>query len=251
MNGSLRLFDCDVSYGRGTTALPREIETMRDLVTELDHCGIDEALVWHRDAFERDFATGNNRLAELSTQPRLHRTMTFLPACCQEMPSEEGFIEQLRANKARAVWAFPAKHSFVLDAVSCGGLLELFMANALPVFVPLPELGWAAIYRLMRDFPNLSLVVTQLGAWGQDRNFRPLMMKYPNFCVTTNRFETGGAVKSLVDRVGYRQLLFGSGLPLNYPGGYILMLARAEIGDEARAAITHGNIERMLGEVPW
>ena len=251
MSTSLKLFDCDLAYGRGTTSLLRDVETMDDALAEMDHCGIDQALVWHRDAWERDFDAGNRRLTEIAGQPRLHRSLAFVPTCCQDMPSAEQFVEKMRAGGVRAVRAFPNKHSFLLDAVSCGDLLELFVENSIPVLVPMADIGWNSVYSVMRDFPKLSLVITQTGPWGADRFFRPLMKKYSNFCVSTNRYEVGGHLKSLVDAVGYRQLLFGSGLPFQYPGGYIMMVARADISDEAREAIAHGNIERMLGEVPW
>ena len=54
-----------MAYGRGAVALPREIETADDLLAEMDHCGIDDALVWHRDCLERDFDAGNRRLDEI------------------------------------------------------------------------------------------------------------------------------------------------------------------------------------------
>ena len=62
MSKSLRIFDADAAYGRGGVAIPCEIETVEVLLAEMDHSGIDEALVWHRDAAERDFALGNQRL---------------------------------------------------------------------------------------------------------------------------------------------------------------------------------------------
>ena len=247
----MKLFDCDTAYGRGALALPREIETAPDLIAELDHSGIGEALVWHRDAWERDFALGNQRLAELDAFPRLHPAMTFVPACNAEMPSAEGFLDAMRRTGARVIRAFPAHHCFCLDATSCGDLLELFIAHSVPVFVPLPEIpsGWDGVYRLLRDLPKLTLVLTETGCWGQDRYFIPLMKKYPHFAITTNRLETAGQLKSIVNSVGFGHVLFGSGLPRNYPGCYALSLARADISDEARDAIAHGNIERILEEV--
>jgi predicted TIM-barrel fold metal-dependent hydrolase len=239
-----------MAYGRGAIALPREIETAADLVAEMDHCGIGTALVWHRDALERDFYAGNQRLAELDGHPRLLRTWTFVPACCEEMPSEETFVREARAAGVRGVRAFPARHQFCLDPVSCGDLIECFVADALPVIVPFPELpgGWDAVYRLMRDFPRLTLILTETGCWGQDRYFRPLMRQYPGFFISMNRLETAGQLESIVDRAGHEHVVFGSGLPRNYPGGYILSLVRAHIGDEAREAIAHGNLERLLEE---
>lgn len=249
----MKPFDCDIAYGRGTHALPREIETIDDLVAELDHCGIDQGLVWHRDARERDFDTGNRRLVEADAYPRLHPVRTFVPTCCEEMPAAEDFIRQLRADNVRAVRAFPAVHRFMLDPVSCGDLLDLFAAYSIPLLVPLLDMPgiWSGVYDVMRNFPRLTLVMTETGCWGEDRYFRPLMKAYPGFHITTNRLETAGQLKGIVDKVGPKHVLFGSGLPFNYPGGYILMLMRADIDEEAREAIAHGNIERLLGEVPW
>lgn len=249
----MRLFDCDMAYGRGAVALPREIETPADMLAEMDHCGIAEALVWHRDAFERDFDLGNRRLNALGAFPRLHPTKTFVPACSDEMPSAVDFIEQMRSEGARAARAFPLRHCFCLDPVSCGSILDLLIEHSIPLLVPLTEFPrqWAEVYDLLRNFPRLTLVLTDTGCWGQDRYFRPLLRQYPRFHITTHRLETAGQLEGLVNTLGAEQILFGSGLPRNYPGGYVLSLARAAIPGEAREAIAHGNLERLLEEVPW
>ncbi len=247
----MRLFDCDVAYGRGAIALPREIETPDDLLAAMDQCGIEEGLVWHRDTFERDFDRGNRRLAEISSLPRLHPTRTFVPACSDEMPTAEAFVGAMREDGVRAVRAFPARHSFLLDPVSCGALLELLVAHSIPLLVPLAEFPqqWSDVYALLRSFPELTLVLTETGGWGQDRFFRPLLQEYPGLHITTHRLETAGQLKGLVDTVGAERILFGSGLPYHCPGGYIMLLTRTDITSEDRAAIAHGNLERLLGEV--
>ena len=246
----MRIFDCDIAYGRGALALPREVQTVQDVLAEMDHCGIAEALVWHRDALERDFALGNRRVAEVSGNPRLHPVWTFVPTCCEEMRDADGFVRAMRAAGVRVARAFPTRHCFYIDPVSCGDLFETFIAHAIPVFLPLPDIPgqWQGVYELMRAFPRLTLVLTQTGCWGQDRYFRPLMRAYPGFFITMDRIETAGQLESIVDAVGPDHILFGSGLPRNYPGGYVLSLVRAPIPDNAREAIAHGNIERLLEE---
>ena len=233
--------------------MPRELPTADDLIAEMDHSGIDEALVWHRDAWERDFNVGNQHLMDLDAYVRLHRTLTFVPTCCEEMPPSEEFVRIARSSGVRAVRAFPMRHCFSLDPVACGDLLELFSACSMPVLIPLPEIsgGWEGVYQLMRNFPRLPLILTETGCWGQDRYFRPLMKTYPRFCITTNRLETAGQLKSIVDKAGFRHIVFGSGLPRNYAGGYRMMLMRAKISDEARDAIASDNLKRLLKEVPW
>lgn len=249
----MRIFDCDVAYGRGACSLPREIVTADDLAAELAHCEIQQALVWHRDAYERSFDVGNRRLDELLRLPNLHPAITFVPPCTREMPSVEEFLTAMRSKDIRAVRAFPSRHCYCLDRVSCGELLECFISYSVPVLVPLSEFsgGWQGVYALLRDFPRLTLILTETGCWGQDRYFRPLMKTYPRFHITTSRLETAGQIKDLVDFVGPARVLFGSGLPRNYPGGYIMMLARADISEEAKEHIAHRNIERLLKEVAW
>ena len=249
----MKISDCDAAYGRAGAPLPRELETVADLAAELTHCGIEEALVWHRDALERGFEAGNARLAELAPHPNLHGSFTFVPTCNDEMPPAPEFLQQLQKNGVRAVRAFPTTHCFLLDYVSCGDLLELLVAYKAPLFVPLGEFDgqWQGVYRLMRDFPHLTLVVTQSGCWGQDRYFRPLMKAYPRFHISMNRIETAGQVKSIVDKLGPNRLLFGSGLPFNNPGGYALSVARSEIPEAAKKAILSENLERIMKEVAW
>lgn len=249
----MQIFDCDAAFGRGTTPLPRELETADDLLAEMEHCGIEQALVWHRDARERSFAQGNARLDALKGHPRLHRSCTIMPHTAREDFTEQELFEYIQTEDIRAVRAFPATHCYLLDPISCGELLGLLTAYRVPLFVSLSEFHdqWQGVYNLMRNFPHLTLVLTETGCWGQDRYFRPLIRGFPRFFLSTNRFETAGQLKSLVDDLGPERLVFGSGLPFNNPGGYIMMLERADISDEAKQAIAFGNLANMLGEVAW
>jgi hypothetical protein len=249
----MKVFDCDIAYGRSTTGLPQEIETVSEILREMDHCGIDEALVWHHDARDRDFNLGNRRLKELETSPRLYPTKTFVPAFSDEMCDVEVFFDSMRKDDVRAARAFPTSHNYLLNPLSCGPVFERLIAHAIPLFVPLAEfpLQWQGVYDLLASYPALKLVVTETGCWGQDRYFRPLLARYPGFHLTTHRLETAGQLKEVVDRYGPERILFGSGLPGNYPGAYILMLTRTDIPLEAKEAIAYGNLKHMLEEVTW
>ena len=232
----------------------REVETPADLINEMDHNGISEGLVYHRDAYDLDFNRGNQRLArELAGIERLHLTETFVPDCSDEMSDAEGFIGRMRRNGTRVARSFPVHHNFLLSPVSCGAIIDALVASSVPLVVPLAEIlgQWNGVYELLANFPGLTLVVTDGGVWGQDRFFRPLLRKYPRFYISTNRHITAGQLKGIVNDFGPDNILFGSGLPAGYPGGYVMMVARAAIPDSAKEAIAHGNIERLLGEVAW
>ena len=236
----MRIFDCDAAFGRGTTPLPGELETADDLLAEIV-------------ARERSFEKGNARLDALKDHTRLHRSCNLMPHTSREGFTDAELFEYIQSEDIRAVRAFPATHCYLLDPISCGDLLALLAAYRVPLLVALPEIQgqWQGVYNLMRNFPHLTLVLTETGCWGQDRYFRPLMRGFPRFFLSTNRFETAGQLKSLVNDLGYERLVFGSGLPFNNPGGYLMMLARADIPDEAKQAIAFDNLAYMLGEVAW
>ena len=109
--------------------------------------------------------------------------------------------------------------------------------------------GWALVDAVLRDFPELRLVVTDHGCWGQDRYFRPLVERYDHLYLDTARFELDGGVAEFCRVYGPDRLLFGTGYPQNYMGGPLLTVAHADISEEERVAVFGGNLRRLLGEV--
>lgn len=108
---------------------------------------------------------------------------------------------------------------------------------------------WNLITELLQEFPRLTVVANPTSSWGQDRSFRPLIEKYPNFYITTTRYELDGGIKAFCDRYGPERMLFGTGFPELNMGGPVLTLLCADIPDEYKIAIGSGNLTRLLGEV--
>ena len=110
-------------------------------------------------------------------------------------------------------------------------------------------MGWHDIYALLAEFPELTCVVCDHGCWGEDRRFRPLLERYPNAYVDISQYLLDGGIESLVADYGASRILYGSGFPDSYFGGMMMALKHARIPDEAKEAIAHGNLERILSEV--
>ena len=108
--------------------------------------------------------------------------------------------------------------------------------------------SWPVVYDLMAAFPKLTCVVCDHGCWGEDRMFRPLLERYPNFYVDTAQYLLDGGIEALVTDYGAGHLLYGSGFPESYFGGMMMALKHAQIPVEAKEAIAHGNLERLIEE---
>jgi predicted TIM-barrel fold metal-dependent hydrolase len=251
----LRFFDCNAAYGVWSVAPFSPANRVDDLLQEMEWAGIERALVRHAGMEEYAPQVGNRLVAE-ETAPHasLHPTWAILPPQTGELGTPEEFAQAMAAAGVRALWAFPSKHRYILDAVGCGELLEMLVDRRVPLFIHRRETsrgltGWELAGAVLCEFPQLRLVVVGHGSWGEDRYFRPLMEQYEGLHTDTSRYELDGGIADFCRRYGPDRLLFGSSFPNTSPGGPMLTLAHADIGDDEKQAIAWGNLERLLSEV--
>jgi predicted TIM-barrel fold metal-dependent hydrolase len=246
-------FDCNVSFGLSPTPALSYSETVDELLAEMDRNGIDKALVTCAAQHFDSPLVGNPLLIEqIQGRPRLYCAWAILPSQTGEMPVN-ALIDRMRENDVRALWAWPSKHHYLLSALTFGPLLEELTARHIPLFLPLTEgsgraNGWAALGELLHGFPALTLVATDQSVWGEDRYFRPLLERYPNFYLETSRYELAHGLRDIHQTYGVERWLFATGYPVRYMGGAVMQLLHADIPDAAKEAIAGGNLRRLLQE---
>ena len=241
-------FDGNCFIGLPARAIPRPAETAADLIAAMDRSDIRRALVWH--VAQRDYAApvGNDLLAQ-AIAPHAERLVgcwTLLPPQTDELPPPEEFLAAMQRANVRALRAFPTFHNYLLRQESGGALLELMVARRVPLIMSPGALDWTGIYNLLRDFPELVCVLTDLGLWGADRWFRPLVENYPGVHVEIGQYVLAGGIPSFVRKYGASRLLFGTGFPDWDHGGMMLTLRHADISEKDKQAIAAGNLERLL-----
>jgi len=246
-------FDCNACYGQGRISAgspPADVET---LLAEMDWHGVDRALVHHALMRDHSPVVGNQMLADgIMGHERLVGSWAILPPQTGELPAGQALYDAMAAANVRALWAYPDDHRYLLNRLTFGALLDEVSERRIPLFIPRdavearPGGTWELVTRLLAEYPALTLVVTAHGPWGEDRYFRPLLDAYPGLHIGISRYELDGGLVELVERYGASRLLYGSNYPLNAMGGPLLMLARAVLSDEDRAAIAGGNLARLL-----
>jgi hypothetical protein len=244
-------FDCNAFFGLSMKRPLAPVPTAEALLAEMDRAGVNKALVWHIAQHDASPQVGNQLLTDaIRPHPRLLGCWTILPNQAREFPPLPAFFEQMREAHVRALRIFPSSHRFLANAVSMGDWLEAMVARRIPLFVSLRRgIEWRDVYDLLAEFPDLVCVICDHGCWGQDRLFRPLLESYPNVYVDTAQYLLDGGIESRVADYGGRRLLYGSGFPESYIGGMMLALRHARIPDEAKAAISGANLERIIEEV--
>jgi predicted TIM-barrel fold metal-dependent hydrolase len=249
-------FDCNVSLGYPAAGVYRPCGTADELLAEMDWVGVDAALVHHTLMREQSPVVGNQALAEaIAGFERLVGSWAILPPQTGELGDAATFLASMTAANVRALWAFPEEHRYLLDRPTFGTFLGEVSARRIPLFLPRhaggprPPDTWTLVDRLLHEYPELTLVVAAHGPWGEDRYFRPFLEQYPRFHLDISRYELDCGLRELVGRYGPERLLYGSNFPHNAMGGPRLMVASAEIDDDARRAIAGGNLRRLLAEV--
>jgi len=244
----MNFIDCYCSLG-----LPLKGQFLRpaagpkELLKAMDKAGIGQALVWH--LAQRDWSPlEGNAMLERMIRPyrNLFGTWALLPRETDEIPAPDQLIRKMARTRIRSLIVFPAAHRFVLCGDSLGDYLEEAVRRRIPLI--LSGSPWEQNYSLLREFPRLTCIIADVGIWGSDRFFRPLIAKYPNVHIEISSYILDGGIESFVKRYGAERMLFGSGFPAYDHGGVMLALRHARISEKDKAAIAAGNMQRILDQ---
>ena len=244
----LRLFDAYTVAGVSIKPPIAPALTPDDLLTEMDRCGVDEALV-NSAATEisSPLATNADIARFCEESDRLHPVWNILPPQTGEMDAEDLF-DRMSRHGVKALRAEPERNRFLLNAVTFGPLLERMIQRNIPLFLRANKDDWPQITAVLNEFPCLTVVATDVGSWGQDRYFRPLLERFENFYIETSSYELDGGIPACVEKYGPDRILFGSGYHTRPMGGASLLLRNLDIDADSKERIAHGNLERMLVE---
>jgi len=244
--------DANTCIGRPANAGLTDGASAGELLAAMDRAGIAKALVWHVAQRDSDPLRGNALLAEAIADhlDRLAGCWSILPTQTGEIGDVDEWFRAAAAAGVRAMRAWPAEGRYLLRGEVVGPVVERMIAARWPlVLAPNQPADWRDIHDLMGDFPELTVILTDVGCWGADRYFRPLIERYPNVYLEIADYFLDGGIEACVGDYGPRRLLFGSGFPTRYPGAMMLALRAARIAEADKAAVAGANLQRLLSEV--
>jgi predicted TIM-barrel fold metal-dependent hydrolase len=247
----LKLIACDALVG-----LPRKPFTLfrpdaEDLDRELARLEISAAVVRHRQCIENFPYWGNDVLArEAAARPRWIPAVCLTPDGAPDDYSLKATMARAFARGMRIAWISPREHMWS-PRPWCGGKLYAACAAArLPLLVDYRGITLDEIEEIMTAFPLLRLIVTQVPRFGRHRTLYALLERHPglHLCLSS-AYSVHEGVTDLVEKFGHARFVWGTSYPEAEGGASVTLLTYAAVSDAARAAIAHGNIERLLAEV--
>jgi predicted TIM-barrel fold metal-dependent hydrolase len=236
--------------------------TPEALLRLMDRHGIERAVVSSLHSVFYSDAHGGNE--ELARWVRPHRDR--LIPCATLNPTFPGWERDLEQCcdewDMRGLRLFPSHHRFSLTSPPCLQLIRAATQRGLHVAIPLRledrrqqhwmdttrEVSLADVAALSRACPEAEILVLEaLGVesspFVQDPSLADARVSFEFSRMATVLQRT---IPMLLDRLGPRRLLFGTGIPLKIPGPAVLKLELLQAPDDVKAQLAHGNMQRLL-----
>lgn len=259
----MKFFDCNASFGMDMVnhecvnhenfIVLEKVDIARtaaELVAEMDYVGIEKACVWHRSQYEQDATVGNRKIIEgiKGYEERLIPSWTVLPDITDGEYEPTIFFDAMKKNGVKTLHAFPEQDRYLLCGVTMGEQLQLISDLKIPLYLS-PMNGFEMIYKVLAEFPELTVIMSNIGWWPSARLVWPLIRRYPNFYFETGDFSQLHGIEEVCSKFGSERVLYGTNFPTNSMSGSYYTLLKAGISDEDRENIAHRNMERLLSEV--
>ncbi len=247
----LKFFDCNCCFGMRSIVDPGSFHKAEDLKKRMRHYGINRALVYHSMAREYNPIIGNNMLAqEIRKNPSFYPLWVVMPNHTGEFHTPAELKRQLKINNVRAVRMFPSQHeqNYSLEPWNCGELLCTLETYRIPLFIGLDQLGFNELHRLCGHYPDLNIVLIDLG-YSVDRNLYALLDKFMNLYIETSGYKVHNGIEEICTRFGAHRLIFGSKMPEFSGGAAVSMINYARISDKEKSMIAYENLDKLLGGV--
>lgn len=232
---------------------PIKYRTGAGILELMDRFRIDQvAIASTRNAYI-SCEEGNTETMRIAQENAL-RMIGF---ACANPRDGEAAVDQLHnafEKGARGLRLFPQHHQYRFDD---DPILNLILMAAeelnLPVLVPIriimnwgmPLLDVREIGKLAERYPNVRLIISGVN-YGELRDSLMIMHQYENLFIETSCMQAFDGIKILTEKVGADRVLFGSGLPLQYPGPGLAKIEHAKISDKAKELILAKNSEELL-----
>lgn len=247
----VNFFDSNCVIGKRSIRRPgitgeAEFYSIEDLLAEMDYTGISDALVYHSLAKEYVPMLGNRRLMdEISGHERLHPCWVVMPNGTGEMPHPESLVSEMLECNVRAARIFPSDHLFSLSDWCSAELLKELEKHRIATIIELDQIGWDGLHGFCSRYPNLPLIVTNLG-YRINRYLYPLLEKFKNLHVETSAYQIHMGMRDICEKFGAERIIFGSRMPFFTPGPAVNMITYSLVSEKEKKMIAGGNLARLL-----
>jgi len=243
--------DCNLAYGPGMAhGQVKGCGSLAELKTHMARAGLAGGLVMQT---LNEVKLGNESLAaDLRDEPNLYGVWRLVPSCTGELPSPGALPAAMKINRIAALTLCPQVNRFLPEPFAIGDYLDVASARKIPVVLNTSRgLSLDQAAGIMKNFPELTAVLTDAQCWPDDRLTRPFLDAFPNLHLDLSSSLAADWLPDILSRYSARRILFGSGFPVSTIGAHMLVIRHARIDESDQRLIAGENLTRLIAEARY
>ena len=193
-------------------------------------------------ALLHDPTVGNTETVHLTTQvPGAVPAMMITPP----VPGEPSVLQHPGWADAALATAAPELHGWSLHDPAMAPVYRSLADQGRPLRVNLAQAGWAAIEQFAQVWPQIPLLVTEVG-YRALRRLVGVLGRQTSVHLVTSDFSTHVGIEWIADNFGSQRVLFGTGAPWRDPGSAVAQLRWSSLSHDDLVAIGRDNAVRLM-----
>jgi predicted TIM-barrel fold metal-dependent hydrolase len=245
---NLKLFDAQTSI-LGVKHGEKTFISAENLIEEMDFCHVDKAVsMCAPDELEIDFQIANQKLIEAcdNSKGRILPCPIIVPNSAKDINSEDIQVDQAIKANAAALRIRTGFDNWEIVPWISDNLFKAIASRKVPLMVSVSMNSFKEIAELAHCFPEIPIIVYN-ATYRNMRHILPFLDSFRNtFLSIGSSFTVHLGIKHLVQHVGAKKLVSGTGFPQAEMMSSITQLVYADISDEEKQLIGTGNMEALI-----
>ena len=232
---------------------PVQTRSGQQLIDLMDAYEIDVTVISSTNCVFYDYEAGNNEMLEIVARYP-HRLLGFATIDPLDGESTISNLKHYASSGVKGVRLVPQHHLYHLWNKSVlAGVIDEIARFKLPVLIPLrlvmnqgmPVLDINEIGELASQYPGTKIIIAGIN-YGELSRSIELLNLHNNLYVEISCLQAMEAVKQIVGTAGDNRILFGSGIPLQYPAMSLAKVIHADISQRQKEKIFYRNAKQLL-----
>lgn len=236
------IFDANISLGRRHNTRPR-VDNLHDTLVLMDLSKINRALAYNPHAMYFDGLDGNSILIEEieNQRSRIEPQFIWSPG----IDSINTAIDQTQLHNVRSIRMTPISNNYVFKPWVVSEWLEWLSSESISLWLPVEETDPGDIFETASNHPDLKLILTEVHykhyPW-----IMHMLKALPNLYIETSRFVVMDGIRTLVDAIGSKRILYGSRFPYSPFSPMLYTISLSNLNPNQLSQICHTNLENLL-----
>lgn len=228
---------------------PHEVE---DMLADMAYARVHGAAVIHNTAVDYSYEYGNKEVIKVANENKRLFGLAVVSSCCDYETGNKNYYNDLLDSGIRGFVILPNNRVHgLIEPKSLKKVVTPLIESGRPLIIPDAYLEdiFYKVDAIAESYPELNIIMKG-GRWGSNRFLFDLMDNHRNISYEISQNHGNQVIEYTKDHFGIERVLFSSEWPLRSMGAIKTIVEYADISEEEKDLVAHGNACRLFGISP-